>query len=119
MKRLPNVATEMALNVLAYNLTRVMQSRREELALACASCDRSGRSAWPELALGLTPDPIAQKYAQTIVSKRIVPGCVQFLGEKNVFAQPGPKPDVAALPQCSRGISTTSSLACSPHHLIE
>ena len=24
MKRLPNVATEMALNVLAYNLTRVM-----------------------------------------------------------------------------------------------
>jgi hypothetical protein len=55
MKRLPNVATEMALNVLPYNLTRVInivasgrswwQSGREELVLLCASCDRSGRSA--------------------------------------------------------------------------
>ena len=53
--------------------------------LLCASCDRSGRSAWPELAPGLTPDPIKQKYAQTIVSKRIVPGCVQFLGEEKRF----------------------------------
>jgi len=33
----------------------------------------------------LTPDPIKQKYAQTIVSKRIVPGCVQFLGEEKRF----------------------------------
>jgi len=53
--------------------------------MLCAPCDRSGRSAWPELAPGLTPDPIKQKYAQTIVSKRIVPGCVQFLGEEKRF----------------------------------
>jgi hypothetical protein len=57
--------------------------------LLCASCDRSGRFAWSEVAPGLTPDSIQQKYAQTVVSRRIVPGCVQFLGEENVFAQPG------------------------------
>ena len=48
----------------------------------CASCDRFGRSAWPEVAPGLTPDSIPQKYDQTIASTQIVPGCVQFLGEK-------------------------------------
>ena len=58
---------------------------REELVLLCASCDRSGRSAWPELAPGLTPDSIKQKYPQNVVSTRIVPGCVQFLGEKKRF----------------------------------
>ncbi len=62
--------------------------------LLCASCDRSGRSAWPELAPGLTPDSIKQKYPQTVVSTRIVPGCVQFWGGKNVFTQPGSKADV-------------------------
>src|SRR5665213_1762522 len=103
-KRLPNVATEMSLNVLAYNLTRVMnivgisrswwQFGPEELVLLCASCDRSGRSAWPEAASGLTPDSIQKKYAQTVVSTRIVPGCVQFLGEESVFTQPGPNPDL-------------------------
>jgi hypothetical protein len=55
MKRLPNVATEMALSVLAHNLTRVMNILgiksllvaigREEIMLLCASCERSGRSA--------------------------------------------------------------------------
>src|SRR3954454_7097854 len=33
----------------------------------------------------LTPDSIQQKYAQTVVSTRIVPGCVRFLGEENRF----------------------------------
>jgi hypothetical protein len=33
----------------------------------------------------LTPDSIQQKYAQTVVSTRIVPGCVQFLGEEKRF----------------------------------
>jgi hypothetical protein len=61
------------------------QSGREELVLLCASCDRPGRSAWPELAPGLTPDSIKQKYAQTVVSMRIVPGCVQFLREEKSF----------------------------------
>src|SRR5664280_2663535 len=51
----------------------------------CASCDRSGHSAWPEVAPGLTPHSIQQNYAQTVVSTRIVPGCVQFLGEEKRF----------------------------------
>jgi hypothetical protein len=33
----------------------------------------------------LTPDSIQQKYAQTVVSMRIVPGCVRFLGEEKRF----------------------------------
>src|SRR5450755_3330809 len=64
-----------------------LRSFAAELVLLCASCDRSDRSAWPEVAPGLTPDSIQQKYAQTVVSTRIVPGCVQFLGaEKRFYA---------------------------------
>jgi hypothetical protein len=33
----------------------------------------------------LTQDSIKQKYAQTVVSTRIVLGCVQFLGEEKRF----------------------------------
>jgi acyl-CoA reductase-like NAD-dependent aldehyde dehydrogenase len=33
----------------------------------------------------LTLDSTKQKYAQTVVSTRIVPGCVQFLGEEKRF----------------------------------
>jgi hypothetical protein len=51
---------------------------------------RSGRSAWPEVAPGLTPDSTQKKYAQTVVSTRIGPGCVQFFGAENVFTQSGP-----------------------------
>jgi hypothetical protein len=32
---------------------RIGSAGREELVLLCASCDRSGRSAWPELAPGV------------------------------------------------------------------
>jgi len=39
----------------------------------------------------LTPDSIKQKYPQAVVSTRIVPGCVQFWGRKNVFTQSGSK----------------------------
>ena len=53
--------------------------------LLCAPCDRSGRSAWPEVAPGLTPDSIQQKYIQMVVSTWIDPGCVQFLGEEKCF----------------------------------
>jgi hypothetical protein len=49
------------------------------------SADRSGRSAWPDLAPGLSPDSIKQKYAQIVVSTRIVPGCVLFLGGGKTF----------------------------------
>jgi hypothetical protein len=55
----------------------------------------------------LTPDPIKQKYPQTVVSTRIVPGCVQFLRKENVFTQPGSladldarKPNVRFTPDC-------------------
>jgi hypothetical protein len=51
----------------------------------CALYDRSGRSAWPEVASGLTPDSIQKKYAKTVVSAWIAPGCVQSLGEKKCF----------------------------------
>jgi hypothetical protein len=47
--------------------------------------DRSDRSAWPEVAPGLTPDSIQQKYPQNVVSTRIVPGCLQFLGDEKSF----------------------------------
>src|SRR5450759_239478 len=53
--------------------------------MLCAPCDRSGRSAWPEVAPGLTPDSIQQKYAQTVASSWITPGCVQFLADKKRF----------------------------------
>jgi hypothetical protein len=33
----------------------------------------------------LTPDSIQQKYAQTVASTWITPGCVQFLGEEKRF----------------------------------
>ena len=33
----------------------------------------------------MTPDSIKQKSAQIVVSTRIVPGCVQFLGEEKRF----------------------------------
>jgi putative ABC transport system substrate-binding protein len=49
-------------------------------------------TTWPELASGLIPDSIKQKYPQTGVSTWVVPGCVQFLGEgKALFMQSGPK----------------------------
>jgi hypothetical protein len=50
-----------------------------------ALCDRSGRSAWPEVASGLTPDPIQKKYVHTVVSAWIAPGCVQSLGAEKCF----------------------------------
>jgi hypothetical protein len=43
-----------------------------------------------EVAPGLTPDSIQQKYAQMVASTWITPGCVQFWRIKNVFTRPGP-----------------------------
>jgi hypothetical protein len=44
----------------------------------------------------LVPGSIKQKYAQTVVSTRIVLGCVQFLGEEKrfytVWTQTGSRP---------------------------
>src|SRR5258706_15093395 len=70
MKTLPKVATEMALHVLAYNLTRVMnivginrssrQSGFEQRVTLRTPCDRSSRSAWLKVVPGLTPDSIPQ-----------------------------------------------------------
>jgi hypothetical protein len=48
-------------------------------------CDRSGRSAWPEVAPGLTTDSQQQKHAQTVVSTWTATGCVQFFGEEKRF----------------------------------
>src|SRR5216684_1605530 len=46
---------------------------------------RSGRSARPEVAPGLTPESIQLKYAQMVASTWITPGCVQFLKNKKRF----------------------------------
>jgi hypothetical protein len=51
----------------------------------------------PELAPRLTPDPIKQKYAQTAVSTRIVPGCVLFLGRGKRFYTAWVKSDVLTI----------------------
>src|SRR5258705_3372674 len=61
------------------------RSGLEERVLLCAPCDRSGRSARLAVASGLTPDSIHQKYAQTVASTWIAPGCPQFLGEEKRF----------------------------------
>ena len=53
--------------------------------MLCAPCDRSGRSAWSDVVPGLTPNSIQQKYAETVASTWIAPGCVQFLGEEKRF----------------------------------
>ena len=62
--------------------------------LLCELCDRSGRSAWPEVASGLTPDSIQKKYAQTVVSAWIALVACSFWWRKNVFTRPGPAADL-------------------------
>jgi hypothetical protein len=62
--------------------------------LLCELCDRSGRSAWPEVASGLTPDSIQKKYAQTVVSAWIALVACSFWWRKNVFTRPGPAADI-------------------------
>jgi hypothetical protein len=51
----------------------------------------------------LTPDPIQQKYAQTVASTRVAPGCVQFLGEEKRFhtacPESGLNSDIAPCPK--------------------
>jgi hypothetical protein len=39
----------------------------------------------PEVAPGLTPDSIQQKWAQPIASRSITPGCLQLLGYEKTF----------------------------------
>ena len=53
----------------------------------CAPCDRSGRSARPEVAPGLTPDPIQQKSAQPVTSMSVALSCCSYWGAKNVSTQ--------------------------------
>jgi hypothetical protein len=67
MKTLPKVATEMAIHVLAYNLTRVMN-------IVGFKPPRSGLE-----------ERVQQKYAQTIASTRIMLSCLQFLGAEKRF----------------------------------
>ena len=47
MKRLPKVATEMALHVLAYNLTRVMNIMGTQLLMAARCCPYSLKNLSP------------------------------------------------------------------------
>src|SRR6266567_3271983 len=64
----------------------------------CCACDRSGRPARPEVAPGLTPDPIQQKYAQMVASTWITPAACSFWRIENVFTRPGPIPEVPRWP---------------------
>jgi hypothetical protein len=54
-----------------------------------APCDRSGRSAWLKVVLGLSPDSIPQKYAQTVTSTWTTPIRCSFWGMKGVSTRPG------------------------------
>jgi hypothetical protein len=97
MKTLQKVATEMATARARLQPHARNEHRRRQTApggdpgvrsaCCCAHCETV--QAWPQVAPGLTPDSLQQKYAQTVVSTWIAPGCVQFLGRKNVFTRPG------------------------------
>ena len=58
-----------------------------------ALCDRLSRQRGPAGCARLIPDSIQQKLAQTVASRPIAPGCVQFWEMKNVSTRPGPQAD--------------------------
>lgn len=58
------------------------QSEREEFVLLCASCDRSCRSACPELAPGLTPDSISKNILRPSCRRRLSPVACSFWGKE-------------------------------------
>ena len=101
MKRLPKVATEMALHVLAYNLTRVMNiigveaaDRGDESVRAgaiarvlSASSDCSPGPRKPEHSI---TEPPAEKYA-TLPPSRLPTD--RHTPPRSVFTQPRPQPD--------------------------
>jgi len=100
MKTLPKVATEMALHVLAYNLTRVMnllvsnrssrRSGREECVLLCAPCDRSGRSAWFRDCARIDSKLDSKNMLRRSRRRGSRPVACSFWGEENVFTRPDP-----------------------------
>jgi hypothetical protein len=57
----------------------------------------------------LTPVSIKQKYAQTVVSTRIVPGCVQFLGEEKAFLHSLDPKQTSAIEILSRFMALSGS----------
>ena len=68
MRRLKNVATEIALNVLGYNLTRVMSSSVSNRYWPLCGRDGGGLTQWRRrgsrhVALRLNPDAEQQKYS--------------------------------------------------------
>jgi hypothetical protein len=72
-----------------------------------APSDRSGRSAWLKVVLGLSPDSIPQKYAQTVTSTWTTPIRCSFWGMKGVSTRPGPGAVIRPIPVLSkiRGLS--------------
>ena len=106
-KTLPKVATEMALCVLGYNLTRVHQHRRRrdddggdpgvrEFGFCALRVDRSGRSVRPRS----SPVDSSTRYSKNMLRpscrRGSSPVACSFWGRKNVFTQSGP---VAAEPR--------------------
>src|SRR5438067_12495161 len=82
MKTLPKVAGEMALHVLAYNLTRVMNivDIKPLMAAIAAWDDPAATSAAPESRSGWTddepgclPDRNRQNMLETVTSQRVPP----------------------------------------------
>jgi hypothetical protein len=62
-----------------------MRVRNEDL-LDALNLPRRQRGDFPEIEQQATLlNSVQQKYAQTVVSMRILPGCVQFLGEEKRF----------------------------------
>jgi hypothetical protein len=78
MKRLPKVATEMALHVLAYNLTRVMNI------------------------MGI--QPLISRHSEVANNGCFTSSCSSNILRQNVFTRPRPKPDMLGLKSRSAAV---------------
>jgi hypothetical protein len=69
MKRLPKVATEMALHVLAYNLTRVMNIMGTQPLMAAIRASTN-----PDSACALSSRPLKLHSSQAFLHMGVIPG---------------------------------------------
>src|SRR5450759_5109124 len=108
MKRLPNVATEMALNVLSYNLTRVLNIVGVKPVLAAMRAggagsrlngDTDGRPTLHGGARRLTRDAELQKYSEIAALVSVTVGREQFRSAEPRFYTAWVK--TGSLPACA------------------
>ena len=60
----------------------------------------------------MTPDPIQQKKAQTVASRSIAPGCVQFLGDEKRFHTAWIKTGKAQCEQMFSALPPRADIVC-------